>query len=78
MRGIKPVVLSWEEDEEVERVQGERDNVGKGTKQQFKKCMLTSNCWKHPVQVAQVSDEVCACKCCKYLCISTQCNLLWG
>jgi len=51
---------------------------GKGTKQQFKQCVLTSDCWKRPAQVAYAFDEVCACKCCNYLRISTQCNLLWG
>lgn len=51
---------------------------GKGTKEQLKQCVLTSDCWKYHVKVTRAFDEVCACKCCNYLCISTQHNLLWG
>lgn len=57
-------------------VWGESDNEGEG--QQFKWCVLTLNCRKHLAWAAYASDEVCASKCCNYLCISTQCNLLWG
>lgn len=51
---------------------------GKGTRQQFKQCLLTLNYWKHLVHVAHAYDMVCVCKCSDYLCISTQCNLLWS
>lgn len=78
--GIKPVVYFSREKDKAEECMCEWRGImrQRGTKQQFKQCVLTSNCWKHLAQVAYAFDEFCACKCSNYLCISAQCNLLWG
>lgn len=68
--------LLGERQSQVIYVWGESDNEGEG--QQLKWCVLTLNCRKHLAWAAYASDEICASKCCNYLCISTQCNLLWG
>lgn len=47
-RGIKHIRFSHEKDKAEEYIcEGRGIMRGKGSKQQFRQCRLTSNCWKH-------------------------------